>query len=285
MKRKLSEVCLTEWRIIMRIALLQTSVVDDKERNLEQARLFVSEAASGGAEIAVLPEMFNCPYETEKFPIFAEERGDKSWQTLSSIARENRLCLVGGSIPEREGGRLYNTCYVFDADGNQIAMHRKAHLFDINIRGKQSFRESDTFTPGDSTCLFDYSGHRFGVSICFDIRFPELFRNMAIDGAEAVFVPAAFNMTTGPLHWELAFRSRAVDNQYFTVGVAPARGLNGRYVSFANSLVCDPWGIVIANAGENAGVVICDIDLDLVSCVREQLPILSARRPELYKLQ
>jgi len=266
----------------MKIALLQTQVFREKRDNLSEAAAFAQDAASLGAEIAILPEMFNCPYETDCFPAYAEERGGESWSALSEIAGKNGIVLIGGSIPEKDGNNLYNTSFVFDPDGNEIAFHRKAHMFDINIEGKQSFRESDSFTPGDSATVFTYAGHTFGLAICFDIRFPELFRKTTLLGAEAIFVPAAFNMTTGPLHWELSFRMRAVDNQLFTVGCAPARERNGKYVSFANSLVCDPWGKVLVNAGEKPGVTICDIDLDEVSSVRRQLPILSARRPELY---
>ena len=269
----------------MKIALLQIQVQDNKHENLESAKAFAKEAVSKGAQLAVLPEMFNCPYETEKFPLYAEESGGETWTVLSEIAKENNICLVGGSVPEREGDRLYNTCYVFDNYGKQIAKHRKAHLFDIDIKGKQAFKESDTFTPGDSSCVFEWAGHKFGAAICFDIRFPEIFRNMVLDGAEAIFVPAAFNMTTGPLHWELSFRARAVDNQCYTVGVAPARSGNGKYVSYANSIVCSPWGEVLAGAGEDAGVTVCDIDFNLVSSVREQLPILSARKPYMYRLE
>lgn len=269
----------------MKVALLQSIVRNDKEENLNNAYRLASIAKEKGADVAVLPEMFNCPYETEKFPLYAEEKGQESYLMLSKIAKDNDLLLIGGSIPEKDGSKLYNTCYVFDNKGNEIARHRKSHLFDINIKGKQSFKESDSFSYGDDTCVFEYNGHTYGVAICFDIRFAEFFRNLALKGAEAVFVPAAFNMTTGPLHWELSFRARAVDNQYFTIGVAPARARNGKYVSFANSIICNPWGEVLLNAGENEGVFVADIDLNLVKDVREQLPILSQRRPELYYLK
>ena len=266
----------------MKIALLQTTVYRSKEDNLKEAAEFAAEAASLGADIAILPEMFNCPYETECFPEYAEERGGESWSALAAAARDNHINLVGGSIPERRDGKLYNTSFVFDREGNEIAFHSKAHMFDIDIEGKQSFRESDSFTPGDRATVFEADGHTLGLAICFDIRFPELFRKTALLGAEAIFVPAAFNMTTGPLHWELSFRMRAVDNQLFTIGCAPARARNGKYVSWANSLVCDPWGKVLVNAGEEAGVTLCEADLSEVASVRKQLPILSARRPGIY---
>ena len=262
----------------MKIAVLQNFVYDDKNRALDEVRSMALSAKASGAQMAILPEMFCCPYETKKFPLFAEEAGGFIWQSLSDIAKENEIFIVGGSIPEKDGDKLYNTCFVFNEKGEQIARHRKVHLFDIDIKGGQYFKESDTFTPGDESkaTIFEAYGHKFGVAICFDIRFVELFRSMALEGVEAVCVPAAFNMTTGPLHWELAFRSRAVDNQYFTIGAAPARNTSGKYVSFANSIVCDPWGKVIAGAGTEQNVMLCDIDFEEVKRVREQLPIMAA---------
>lgn len=270
----------------MKLAVLQNAVYEDKDKTLQEVRDMVGEAARQGAGMAVLPEMFCCPYETEKFPLYAEEAGGKIWTALSDMAAQNGLFLVGGSMPElvRTCGeyncsdRLYNTCFVFNDKGEQIARHRKVHLFDIDIKGGQYFKESDTFTPGDKhhVTVFEALGHKFGIAICFDIRFVEEFRQMALEGVEAVYVPGAFNMTTGPMHWELVFRSRAVDNQFFTIGAAPARDENSSYVSWANSIVCDPWGRVIAEAGVKPGITMCEIDFDEVKKVREQLPILAA---------
>ena len=273
----------------MKLALIQMSVSPDKEEDLEKAGTMVLEAAAEGAEMAVLPEMFCCPYSNEYFPRYAEEKGGRIYTSLSRTAAEAGLVLVGGSFPElvpatEPGGRdlLYNTCFVFDAEGREIAFHRKAHLFDIDVKGGQRFRESDVFTPGDRATVFDALGHRFGLAICFDVRFAEFFRRMCRMGAECIVLPAAFNMTTGPMHWELSFRMRAVDNQLFTAGAAPARARNGAYVSYANSIVCSPWGKVLARAGEGEEIVYADIDFSENQRVRAQLPILSAMRPELY---
>lgn len=272
----------------MKIGLVQMPVVDDKDENLNKAYEGVIASADQGAEIVILPEMFCCPYDNKFFPVYAEPKGGKIYESLSRMAKEAEVVLVGGSFPESEDGKLYNSCYVFNQEGEEIANHRKAHLFDIDIKDGQRFMESEVFTPGDHTTIFEMTGkedgiiHKFGVAICFDIRFAEFFRKMCKDGAEAIFVPAAFNMTTGPLHWELSFRMRAVDNQLFTVGVAPARGRNGVYVSYANSLAVSPWGKVIGNAGEGDAVLVVDMDLTENQRVRAQLPILSAMRPELY---
>ncbi|MBQ2217543.1 MAG: carbon-nitrogen hydrolase family protein [Firmicutes bacterium] len=269
----------------MKIALIQMKVGMDKEKNLQKARDLVLRAGREGARIAVLPEMFCCPYANEYFPKFAEPVGGHIYTALSEMARDAGVTLVGGSFPEEEDGKLYNASFVFARDGSQRARHCKAHLFDIDVEGGQHFHESEVFTPGDSITTFRTAGHTFGLAVCFDIRFPELFRAMALKGAEAVFVPAAFNMTTGPMHWELSFRMRAVDNQLFTIGASPAQDKYGVYHAYGHSIVCDPWGKVLVDAGENECVTLVDIDLSENERVRQQLPLLSARRPSLYGMK
>lgn len=269
----------------MKIALLQTPVGFDKQKNLENAREKVREAAQKGAELVILPEMFCCPYSTAYFADYAEPRGGRIWQALSDCARENKVCLVGGSMPELDNGRVYNTCFVFDSHGRQLARHRKMHLFNVEFDGGQHFRESDTFTPGDDVTTFAYGGMTFGLCICFDMRFPELSRLMTLRGAQAVIVPAAFNMTTGPRHWETMFRQRAVDDQLYTIGVAPARDEAGVYVSYANSLVCDPMGQVLTRAGAEPCILYADLEPAEVESARRQLPLLSARRTDVYTLR
>ncbi len=266
----------------MRFALIQMAVTMDKKENLRAAARFTAEAAKQGADVAVLPEMFFCPYANRYFPLYAEERGGPAYQAMAAIARENGVTLVAGSMPERQGDKLYNTSFVFDGEGREIARHRKAHLFDIDVRGGQRFLESEVFTPGDCATLFTAGGVKLGLCICFDIRFPELFRLMALDGAQAVVVPAAFNMTTGPMHWDLSFRMRAVDNQLFTLGAAPARDEQGCYVSYAHSIACSPWGEILSRAGTGQETLLVDVDFSENERVRSQLPLLSARRADIY---
>ena len=266
----------------MKIAIAQMPVTADKKMNVKIASTYIREAATGGAKLVILPEMFCCPYDNEAFPVYAESRGGFVYSAMQQEAKKNRITLIAGSMPEKDCGSLYNTSFVFDQNGNEIAHHRKAHLFDIDIAGGQYFKESDVLSPGGSSTVFRACGHRFGLAICFDIRFPELFRKMTLDGAEAIFVPAAFNMTTGPAHWELTFRARALDNQIYTVGAAPARDEQAGYVSYANSIVCSPWGDVTARAAETPALLYAELDFDKVAQIREQLPLLSARRPELY---
>ncbi len=269
----------------MKIALLQTPVTARKEHNLETARRFVRRAAAEGARMAVLPEMFCCPYTNDCFRDYAEPAGGPVWQAMSRLARECGICLVAGSMPELEEGKIYNTAFVFSPDGKQLARHRKMHLFDVDFEGGQYFKESDTFSPGNEVTVFPFDGLLFGLCICFDMRFPELSRLMTLKGAQVILAPAAFNMTTGPLHWELMFRQRAVDNQLFTAGAAPARDEHGPYVSYGNSILCDPMGRVPTRADAEETILYGEIDPGAVESTRRQLPLLQGRRSDVYTLK
>ncbi len=269
----------------MRIALIQMPVTADKMENLRTACGKIREAADGGADFAVLPEMFCCPYANDCFRAYGEAAGGPAQSALSALAAELGIYIVGGSLPELAEGKVYNTSYVYGRDGRQLAKHRKTHLFDINVAGGQRFMESDTLSPGNDITTFDTEFGVMGLCICFDLRFEELARCMCLRGAKVLFVPAAFNMTTGPAHWELLFRQRAVDNQCFTVGVSPARDENGSYVAYGSSMAADPWGTVLCRAGAQEATLYADLDLDRLDAVRAQLPILSARRTDLYEVR
>lgn len=268
----------------MKIALIQMSVTGNKNANIQTAVEKLREAKRRGADVAVLPEMFCCPYDNACFRAYGEEWNGAAQRALSAAAQELSLIVVGGSIPELDGGRIYNSSFVYDRDGSLLARHRKAHLFDIDVAGGQRFRESDTFSPGGEITTFETEFGTMGLCICFDLRFEELARCMVLRGAKVIFVPAAFNMTTGPAHWELLFRQRAVDNQCFTVGVSPARNQQASYVAYGNSIAVDPWGGVLVRAGSEETTLYADLDLSRIDAVRSQLPILSARRTDLYDL-
>jgi len=267
----------------MRVAMVQMEVVHDKKENLDRARAMLNQAGKQGVDLAVLPEMFCCPYSNQWFRAYGEEEGGPAWKALSQAARELGIYLVGGSIPELEGDRVYNTSYVFDREGHQIAKHRKAHLFDIDVEGGQKFQESAVLTPGNQMTVFDTEFGTMGLCICFDFRFQELSKAMADRGAQIILVPAAFNMTTGPAHWELLFRQRAVDNQIFTLGAAPARNEQEEYVSYGNSILVDPWGTVLARADAEETILYGEVDFNRNRAIRQQLPIRAARRQELYR--
>ena len=269
----------------MKVAMIQMAGGSgDKEKDIALACEHLRQAKEQGADIAVLPEMFCCPYDNACFREFGEPAGGPAQRALSEAARELGLYVVGGSVPELCEGRVYNTSYVYDRKGHQIAKHRKVHLFDIDVEGGQRFMESDTFSPGGWITTFDTEFGTMGLCICFDFRFEELARRMTLRGAKVLFVPAAFNMTTGPAHWEVLFRQRAVDNQVFTVGVSPARNESASYVAYGNSIAVDPWGTVLCRAEAEPCVLYVDLDLDRVEAVRRQLPILSARRTDLYEV-
>ena len=264
------------------VAQVQMRVTRDKAENIAAACRLIRRAAEQGAEFVMLPEMFCCPYENGAFRPYGEEQDGPAQRALSALAAELGIWIVGGSIPELEGNRVYNTSFVYDSTGRQVARHRKMHLFDISVEGGQTFRESDTLSPGGEITVFDTPWGKMGLCICFDLRFEELTRLMALRGARVIFVPAAFNMTTGPAHWELLFRQRAVDNQLFTVGTSPARSESETYVAWGHSIVCDPWGSVLHQCGAEEEISITSLDLHRVESVRRQLPILRARREDIY---
>ena len=270
----------------MKVAAIQMPTVKDKIQNIRTAGTYIEKIKAENPDFVILPEMSCCPYQTENFPVYAEKEGGPSWQAMSDYARKYHIYLIAGSMPEADDvGKVYNTSYIFDRDGKQIGKHRKAHLFDINVKNGQYFKESDTLTSGDHATVFDTEFGKMGVMICYDIRFPEFARTMVLDGARMIFVPAAFNMTTGPAHWELTFRARALDNQIYMLGCAPARDTQAGYISWGHSIVTDPWGKVMKQLDEKEGILIEEIDLDREDQIREQLPLLKHRKSEMYYLQ
>lgn len=267
----------------MKIATIQSRVFKDKYETIEHLAELIGSGAVAGADIMVLPEMWNCPYKTRLFPQYAEPEMGDSWLAMSTFARKNNMYVVGGSIPEVEDGKVYNTCYVFNRKGEQIGKHRKVHLFDVNF-GTKPFHESDTLTGGDRFDTFETEWGRMGVNICFDVRFPEGMRLQALDGAKVIFVPAAFLMNTGEAHWEMNMRMRAIENQVFLVADAPMRDKEIGYEIWGHSLVVDPWGTVLTDMGTEEGVAITEIDLDYADKIKGELPLMSARREDVYSL-
>lgn len=270
----------------LKLAQLQLPVHPDKAQNLDALAAAMTELDAEAPDLVTVGEMFVCPYETAAFPLYAEAEGGETWQFLSRLAAEHHVYLSAGTIPERdETGRIFNTAYVFDRNGRMIAKHRKMHLFDVDIRDGQRFRESETLAAGDEVTVFDTEFGKIGLCVCFDIRFPELARLMADAGARLVLVPAAFNTTTGPAHWELTFRARALDNQCFYAGTSPAQNRQASYHAWGHSLVVSPWGEVLGELDEKAGHLLTELELDCVEDIRAQLPLLSARRSDLYELR
>ncbi|MDD7016423.1 MAG: carbon-nitrogen hydrolase family protein [Firmicutes bacterium] len=267
---------------MFKLALCQLKGSYDKEESRQTVRRYVTEAASNGADVIALPEMWDCPYSNDYFREYAETADGETVKFMSDLAAELGVYLIGGSISEIDDDKVYNTAFCFDREGRMIGRHRKTHLFDIDVEGGIRFMESDTLTAGDSATVIDTEFGKIGVAICYDVRFPELFRRMTLDGARMVILPAAFNMTTGPAHWDITMRARALDNQIFFAANSPARDEEGIYVAYGNSCIVSPWGDFIAHADEKECILYADIDFDYEDSIRNQLPLLKHRRPELY---
>ncbi|MGS0764922.1 carbon-nitrogen hydrolase family protein [Syntrophomonas curvata] len=268
-----------------RVGIIQMPVTDDKETNLGKAQAMIIQAHRQGAEMVVLPEVFNSPYQTALFPKYAEPYPGPTTEMLARLAREKRVLLVGGSIIEQDiSGKLYNSSFVFDETGNLLARHRKIHLFDIDLPGKVAVRESDTLHAGDNITVVRHNKLCFGLMICYDCRFNELSRAMALEGAELLVIPAAFTAATGQDHWDMLMRSRAVDNQCYVVAASPARNPESSYQVWGHSMAVDPWGRIVAEAGETENIVYADLDFKLLQQIRQELPLLQHRRPDVYQL-
>ncbi|MCQ2960780.1 MAG: carbon-nitrogen hydrolase family protein [archaeon] len=280
---------------LIKIALCQMNVVDNKEENIKKAIQMIRDSKKQGADLAVLPEMFNCPYENEKFIEYGEEFEDSpTLNRIAETAKEENIHVLAGSIPEiemspGEDGKdeklIYNTSVLFDNHGKILGKHRKMHLFDIDVKGKIYFKESDTLSAGSSFTVIETELATIGIGICYDIRFVELSRIMTLNGAEILIFPGAFNLTTGPAHWEILFKSRALDNQVYTIGVAPALDETANYNSFGHSIAVNPWGEVIEELDFDEDLKIVKIDLNEIKRIREEIPILKNRRCDLYEIK
>lgn len=258
------------------IALCQQKVRDSVSENLRAAAEAVRAAAQQGADIAVLPEMFVCHFVPEQMRSCAQTLSGDIVKALSEAAKENRIWLVGGSFPEiSDSGVLYNTCPVFSPDGALQGSYRKRFLFDVDLPEKVSSCESAVFTPGDRSLIIDTGFVRFGVAICFDIRFPQIFIDMAKGGADLIFVPAAFSARTGPDHWQLLNRARALDAQVFVAGADIAKNEEAPFVGHGCSCVSDPWGRILAEAGDGEEILTAQIDTDQVGEIRRGLTVLT----------
>ncbi|KAJ1972746.1 Omega-amidase nit3 [Dimargaris xerosporica] len=273
---------------LLRVALVQMQVSSNKAQNLQRAREHVLAAARKGAELVVLPECFNSPYGVQHFPQFAEPIHcipGESIQELAKMAKDANVYLIGGSIPERDEQtrKLYNSCPVFNRQGHLVTVHRKVHLFDIDVPGKMTFKESDVLSPGCKLTSFSTEWGEIGVGICYDLRFPEMAMVAARQGCIGMVYPAAFNTTTGPVFFELLQRARAVDNLFFVATCSPARPTDpNSYPAWGYSSVISPIGEVLAKAQESETIVYSEFDLAKLAEARRFYPIYQQRRFDLY---
>ena len=267
------------------VACVQLTSRDDKAANLETAERLVARAAAAGADLVVLPEKWNGIGDAGTLHALAEPiEGGESVEAMAGWAGQHGVALVGGSITERREGRdkLSNTCCAFTADGALAAVYRKIHLFDVEVGGL-AYRESEAEEAGDEPVVAELEGWMLGLSVCYDLRFPELYRILTLEGAELLTVPANFTLVTGKDHWELLLRARAVENQCYVAAAAQVgEVMPGRH-SFGRSLIADPWGIVLAAAPDEETVVVAELDRPRLRAVREKLPSLANRQPDAYR--
>jgi predicted amidohydrolase len=265
----------------LRVAAVQMSSSDDLSKNLEDAELLVARASSQGAELIALPEMFAfMRREGAPFPC-AQGLDGEIVERLSSLSRRHAVWLLGGSFPERiEGeGRVYNTSVLLSPSGEVAARYRKLHLFDVDLgESGGAFRESDAIAPGEDVVVVETPFGGLGLSICYDLRFPELYRRMVEQGALWVTVPSAFAPGTGKDHWEVLLRARAIENQVFMIAPAQCGRHTADRSSYGRSMIVDPWGLVLARGGDRPCVIVADCDLADQARIRRSIPSLQNRR-------
>ncbi len=269
----------------IRVACVQRTSRADKAENLERTERLVARAAAGGADLVVLPEKWNAIGDLEALHAAAESiDGGESVTAMSEWAGRDGITLVGGSITERREGRekLSNTSLVFGPDGNLLATYRKIHLFDVEVGG-HVYRESEGEEPGEEPVVAHAEDWGVGLSVCYDIRFPELYRILALEGAELFTVPAHFTLHTGKDHWHVLLRARAIENQCYVAAAAQVGETMAGKPSYGRSLIADPWGIVLAQAPDEETVIFAEIDRARLQDVRRRLPSLASRQPTAYR--
>src|SRR5580658_5882431 len=282
-------------------AAIQMSAGSDKTANLERAERLIRIAAARGVNLVALPEMFNWRGPSPHAPAAAEALDGESLGRMARLASELRIHLVAGSIAERtsadrtsgertsderasaertsdDSTRSYNTSVLFGPDGERLAVYRKIHLFDVDLPGRVTVRESESKLPGTAVVSASTPLGEIGLSVCYDIRFPELYRRLAFAGAQIITLPSAFTFPTGEAHWETLIRARAIENQVYLI--APAQwGPNAKgYSDYGNSMIVDPWRRVLARAADQEGEVVAPLEIDYLERVRRELPALSHAR-------
>jgi predicted amidohydrolase len=268
----------------LQVAVVQMNSGDDKAANVETAMAGIERAAAMGARLVTLPEVWTFLGPDEGNARAAETISGPLTDQLGAKARDLDIYLHAGSFYEREDGqdRLYNTTVVFGPDGEIIATYRKIHMFDVDLDEDTSYRESATIAPGDDIVTVDIDGVTVGLTICYDLRFPELYRILALKGADLILAPAAFTLATGRDHWETLIRARAIENQVFMVAPAQVGKHPPGKWCYGRSMIVDPWGIVVAQASDAATVISAQLDLDQLGKVRRQVPSVANRMPDRY---
>lgn len=274
----------------LHVAAVQLNSRDDKAANLAAAEAAITQAAAAGARLVVLPELWTYLGPASGNRANAEPIPGPATMRLAALAYRHSLILHGGSLLELpdeapDDARPYNTAVLFDANGRQIATYRKIHLFDAAPRDNAPpYQESATVAAGDAVVTAEVGGLRLGLATCYDLRFPELFRALALLGAEVLLLPAAFTRETGRDHWEPLVRARAIENGCYVIAAGQVGTFPPRRLTHGHSMIVDPWGKVLAEAdGEEPGIITAEIDTARVADVRRRIPALANRRPEVYR--
>lgn len=268
----------------LKVGVIQLNISENKDENIRKALHFIDEAADKGVDVVLLPEYVDFMDEETEIIKKAEPIPGPISEAFSNKAKEHGIYLNCGSIHEAiDDQYAHNTSLLFNPEGEMIGKYRKIHLYDAHFEDRFSSQESAKIKPGNEIVTVDTEHGKFGMTICYDLRFPEIFRSLALQGAELIFVPAAFPQYTGSMYWEALLRTRAVENQLYIVA-AGQFGVSKSNVFFGSSAIIDPWGTVVAKAPQTEGVTIQEIDLSYVSQVRKNIPTFSHRKPEVYKL-
>lgn len=263
---------------------MQMFVERNREKNLTNAAKLIREAAKNGAKIVVLPEYFTCWMDPKYFIEYKEPEDGPSAKMLANAARDSGVYLFGGTFPEaiNNSEMLYNTCHIYNPRGDLMAKFRKLHLFDVDLGPRMKISESEVNVPGSGLTTVDTEYCRVGFGVCIDLRYPELARLYGRKGCHLLTYMGGFSQKTGPSHWEILQRVRAVDNQVYVASVGPASNTEAPYVTYGHSGVADPWGDIIAKTGPNQDIVYADIDLGMIKETRRKMPLDKIRRNDLY---
>jgi len=262
----------------MKVLMIQNQVLADIDQTLNRIENIMENYKSEKIDFVILPEMFISPYEIDKFNLYQQNDDSKVIKWLSNLAKTHHAYIIGGSVPEESEESLYNTSYIFNREGKIIKKYRKIHLFKVKYPNGKVFDEEEILKPGEIPGLFPTEFGEMGVMICFDIRFPVLAKKLQENGAKIIFVPAAFNDFTGPLHWTTTFRARAIDNQLFLFGVSPSSNSYGSYETYGHSIAVDPWGKVLKEFSRDEESCLIDIDLSEIDKAREAIPIVKNQK-------
>ena len=258
----------------VKVGICQLEVNSNKDINYENMQSSVNKLVLEDVKIVILPECWNCPYGIEYFQEYSEDiNNSKSIKLMSEISKNNKIYLIGGSVPIKDDKKYYNTCFCFNIDGEIIGRYDKIHLFDINL-DYFSFKESSVLSPGTKPLIIDTIYGKIGIGICYDLRFPLLANYYSENNCIMVVYPGSFSEKTGPYHWSLLLRCRALDNQCYVIGCSTSENNNFDYKGYGHSCITGPWGDIIYEANEKPTIFTKEIDLEYIKDIRKQIPLL-----------